>query len=136
MGGGGGLSDLDFSPGLGIKRTIQSRFNSLVSFSPSLSSKEFFSGGFFWTFAIRLNNELVGLMIQSCIGGSSSDFKILHVFAMMFRFSVFSKDVGFLFHRFGSYECTSFSAFFSLWGSWEPNWQKNYDLWLKQKEDE
>jgi hypothetical protein len=70
----GGLSDLDFNPGLDFQRSVQSRFSSSVSFFPSFSSSEFFLVVSFSRSALRLNEDSVGLLLQSCLGGFDSDF--------------------------------------------------------------
>ncbi|CAN6244016.1 unnamed protein product [Urochloa humidicola] len=118
----GGLSDLDFSPGLDFQRLVSDRFNSPVSFTPSFSSSEFFLVASFGRSAIRLNNESVVLMIQSCLGGIDLDFRVQHLAGTMFRFSVFSKHVGFMIHKLSSFKCRAFDIFFTLWGNGGPNW--------------
>ncbi|CAO2141198.1 unnamed protein product [Urochloa humidicola] len=54
----------------------------------------------------------------------------------MFRFSVFSKNVGLMIYKLKSFACRSFAIFFSLWGNGGPNWQKEYRLWLLEQEAE
>lgn len=127
--------DLDFSPGLDLKKLISSRFSSSVS-SSSTSSSEFFLVASFGRSAIRLNEQSMVLILQSCLRGKDVDFHVIHLSSMMFRFSVASKNVGFLIYRVKSYVCASFAVFFSLWGSGGPDWKKNLDLWVREQEDE
>lgn len=131
----GGLSDLDFSLGLGLQKLISSCVSSSVS--PSSSSNDFFLVATFGHSAIRLNDQSVGLILQSCLGGKIEDFHVIHLSGMMYHFSVSSKNVGFLIYRLNSYECASSVVFFSLWGFGGPDcWKKNLDLWIHDQENE
>lgn len=82
----------------------------------------------------------MSILLASCfnhlLGGTDADFCVMHVSGMMFHFTVSTKDVGFYIYRSCSFECQSFEVFFSLWGSGGPNWRKNYDLWIKEKDAE
>lgn len=132
----GGLSDLDFGPGLELQYVICTRFSSSVSFSPSSSKSEFFLVASFGCSSIRLDANSVGLILQSCLGGIDVDYHVFHLSNWMYRFLVASKDVGLLIYRLKSYACKCFEIFFSLWGSSGPNWRKNYDDWIKEQEEE
>lgn len=78
----------------------------------------------------------MGLILQSCLGGLARDFKVEHLSGMMFRFSVASKDVGFLVYHLRSQVCKSFDIFFHLWGNGGPNWIKDYKFRLQQQNDQ
>ncbi|CAN6282755.1 unnamed protein product [Urochloa humidicola] len=117
----GGLSDLDFGPGLGIQRLVLDRFNSPVSFSPSFSDREFLLVASFGRSALHLNEDSVSLVLQSCIGGLAKDFNVVHLSGAMFRFSVSSKAVGLLIYNLKHYKCALFAIFFALWGNGGPN---------------
>ncbi|RCV38079.1 hypothetical protein SETIT_8G113100v2 [Setaria italica] len=131
----GGLSDLDFGPGLEIQRTVQSHFSSPVSFSPAFSSYEFLVVSFGRS-AICLNADPVGLILQSCLRGIDTDFRVVYLSGAMYRFSVFSKEVGFLVYKLGFFKWKSFDVYFALWGSGGPNWRHDYDLWIAEQEAE
>ncbi|CAN6311657.1 unnamed protein product [Urochloa humidicola] len=101
----GGLSDLDFGPGLEFQSLVRDRFSSPVSFPPpplGSSSSEFCLVASFGRSAIRLNVESVGLILQSCLGGVAHDFKVVHLSGFMCRFSLASKSVGFMVYRLRS----------------------------------
>ncbi|CAO1940316.1 unnamed protein product [Urochloa humidicola] len=85
-----GLSNLDFDPGLEFQRQVHQRFASPVSFSPTQSSSEFWLVCSFGRSTIRS----VGLILQYVLGGIDKDFNVAHLSGWMFRFSVFSKNVG------------------------------------------
>lgn len=78
--------------------------------------------------AIRLSVELVGLILQSCLGGIVGDFDVQHLSGFIFSFSVASKDVGFLVYMLRSHVCKSFAIYFVLWGNGGPNWEKDYSI--------
>ncbi|CAN6328738.1 unnamed protein product [Urochloa humidicola] len=126
----GGLSDLEFGPGLEIQRLVLDRFNSPVSFSPSLSDHQFLLVASFGRSTLRLNEDSVSLALQSCIGGVANDFNVVHLSGAMFHFTVSSKAIGLLIYNLKYYKCALFAIFFALWGNGGPNWFKDYALWL------
>lgn len=64
------------------------------------------------------------------------DFKVVHLSGWMYRFSVFSKDVGLMIYKFGSLKCKSFDVFFFLWGNGGPNWERDHARWIQECEVE
>uniref|UniRef100_K3ZMM0 Uncharacterized protein n=1 Tax=Setaria italica TaxID=4555 RepID=K3ZMM0_SETIT len=131
-----GLSDLDFGPRLEIQLLVQERFSFLVSFSPTSSEPEFWLVASFGGSALHLNVESIGLILQSCLGGTALNFNVQHLSGCMFWLFVASKNVGFLVYRLRSHVCKLFALFFALWGNGGPNWQWEHILWLKEEEDE
>lgn len=129
-----GLSDLDFLPGLEIEKIIHGRFKCSVS-SPNPSSP-FVLVASFGRSAVKLNVDSVGLLLQSCVGGSAQDFKVLHLSGWMFRFTVSCKNAGILIYNLKSYSCKFFSIFFFLWGNGGPNWINDYRAWCSESEAE
>nr|TKW21255.1 hypothetical protein SEVIR_4G171500v2 [Setaria viridis] len=69
---------------------------------------------------IKLNEESVGLILQSCLDGVALDFN----------------NIGFLVYRLGSYSCNSFAVFFALWGNGGSNWELLFQHWSKEQDDE
>jgi hypothetical protein len=112
---------------------VEERFSSLVSFHTS-SFREFFLVVTFGRSAIRLNKDSVSLILQSCLGGVAKDFKVAHLCGMCFRFSVFSKSVGFLVYNLKFYKCSKFASFFDLWGDGGLNWIREHHRWLEESE--
>lgn len=131
----GGLSDLDFSLGLEIQRLVRQCFNSTVSPS-SASPKPFILVASFGRSSIRLNEDSVSLILQSCLGGVASDFRVLHLSDYMFRFSVSSKSVGLMVYKLKFFKCELFAIFFSLWSSGGPHWQRELECWTKDQDAE
>ena len=62
-----------------------------------------------------LNEDLVGSILQACLGGVAKDFNVIHLSGWMFSFTVSYKDVGFMIYKLKSFTCKSFDAFFHLW---------------------
>lgn len=71
-----GLADLDFSLGLEIEKVIFERFNCLVSSQLCFSSFTLVAS--FGRSAVKLNENPVALLLQSCIGESAKDFHVAH----------------------------------------------------------
>lgn len=114
-----GLSDLDFGPGLEIQKCVRDRFGSMINFSSSPSSREFFLVASVGRSAICLNCDSVALILKSCLGSVAKDFFVTHLSDLMFRFTVDTKSV-----------------FFDLWGANGPNWKREYHSWVSDQEKE
>lgn len=84
----------DFNPGLVIEEQVRRRFKSIVHFSPSSSSKEFYLVATFSSASFPLSPTSVGLALQCCIGGIASKFMVLQIGDRKYRFSVASNKVG------------------------------------------
>lgn len=131
-----GLSDLDFTPGLEFQRVVQDRFGCAFNHHHSFSSSGFHMVAFFGRSSIHLNEDSVSLILQSCFGVLAHDFNVIRVSGCCFRFTVQSKDVGFMVYNLKSFQCDSFSIFFWLWGNGGPNWVKEFYLWRMELENE
>ena len=88
-----GLLHWDFSPGLKVEAQVRARFGSTVHLVPNPGSKEFFLEVSSST-SFPLSVDSVGLALQSCIGGLSDGFNVMHLGDRHFRFSVASNRVG------------------------------------------
>lgn len=86
--------------------------------------------------AILLNEDSVGLILQSCLGGSAKNYNVLHLLGWMVSFSVTCKNVGIMIHKLKSFSCKSFAIFFYLWSGGGPNWQREYERWCHEQEAE
>jgi hypothetical protein len=128
-----GLSDISFDPRLKFGNQISQRFGCSVSLIPSQLSSSFKLVASFGRSAIRLNEDLVGLLLQSCLGGCSSDFHVKHLSGWMFSFHVSCKKVGFMIKNLGTFSCRMFAIFFYLWGNGGPNWLREFQLWIDEQ---
>jgi hypothetical protein len=125
------LSDLDFSPGIRFKEHVLAKFG--TSIIPPPNSTASILAISFSRSSIRLNEDLVALMVQSCLGGPTKDFRVKWLSGWCFHFEVRSKDVAFLIYGSKTFSYNSFSVHFSLWGSGGPNWKKEISTWLEEQ---
>lgn len=130
----GGLSDLDFGPGLEFEKMVLERFNSLVSCASPTSA--FVLVASFGRSSVKLNVDSVSIILQSCLGGSAKDFEVVFLSGWMFSFKVSCKNVGLLIYRPKSFVCNCFAVYFSLWGNGGANWIREFELWSLEKEAE
>lgn len=90
----------------------------------------------FGRLAIRLNADLVGLILQASIGGVATDFIVIHLSGWMFQFSVSCKEVGFMIYKLKSFSCKQFAIHFFLWGNGGPDWRSDHAIWCTEREAE
>jgi hypothetical protein len=83
-----------------------------------------------------LAEVLVGKALHSCLGGNPEDFNVIACGLRSFRFSVASRNVGFLVYQLLSYSRVAFKCFFHLWGNGGANWQKEFRDWQKECQQE
>jgi len=128
-----GLSDLDFGPGLEIEKLVGQQFSCAVS--PPPAAPGFLLVASFGRSSVRLNEDSVSLLLQSCLGGVAKDFNVVFLSGWMFRFSISCKKVGLLVYQLKNFSCKIFSIFF-LWGNGGPNWTKDFAVWCQEHEAE
>jgi len=131
-----GLSDISFDPGLKFGNLISLRFGCSVSPIPSQLSRSFKLVASFGRSALRLNEDSVGLLLQSCLGGCSKDVHVKHLSGWMFSFHVSCKKVGFMIKNLRTFSYRLFAIFFYLWGNDGPNWVRDYNLWIDEQNAE
>jgi len=93
------LKRLDFDRGLEFQDEIRRRLRAPVHFPFPSPDGSFLLLVTFRRFLFRLTEESVALALQSCLGGRASDFHVVFLSNNHFRFSVFSKDVGFAIYK-------------------------------------
>jgi hypothetical protein len=128
------IPGLDLKPGLDIQKQIWHEFFCPMAFSPDSSSREFFLVASFGRSKHRLDCDSVSAMLSACLGGIPKDFNVCHLRDRTFRFSVFSKQVGFFINQLRSYRCSDFMVYFLLWGNGGPNFIREYSLWQMDEE--
>jgi hypothetical protein len=80
-----------------------------------------------------LDANLVGIALQSCLGGVGSALRVTPIRGRFFKFTVISKAVGFMIYRLKSFSCPSFKCFFHLWGMEGTNWQWEFSAWSEEQ---
>jgi hypothetical protein len=80
--------------------------------------------------------DSVGLALQSCLGGRASDFHVVFLSNYHFRFSVFSKAVGFQVYKLKRVISSCFDVYFHLWNNGTPRWEREKRAWELEQEKE
>jgi hypothetical protein len=122
-----GLSDLDFQPVLDFQSQVLAHFGASVS--PLSSSSSFSLVASFSCSAIRLDVDSVGLILQSCVGGTTRDFNVTWLKDWSFCFQVSGKSVGIMIHHLRSYVGRHFSVHFALCRNGGPDWRRELTKW-------
>ena len=76
----------------------------------------------------------VSLALNSVLVGSRADFHVLELSERHFRFSVASKSVGFMVLALKCIIASTFDVYFHLWSNGGPNWEREYQLWLEEEQ--
>jgi hypothetical protein len=108
---------------------VLSRFHALVHHPFPAPDGSFFLLATYRPFLIHLTEESFALPLQSCLGGNASDFHVKLLSNNHFRFSVFSKEVGFQIYKKRRVITSSFDIYFHLWSNGTPHWEKEKRDW-------
>lgn len=129
-------SRLDFDLGLEFQDGIRQCFRSPVHHPFPSPDGSFFLLATFRRFLFRLTEESVGLALESCLGGRASEFHVQFLSTNHFRFSVFSKEVGFAIYKLRRVITSTFDVYFHLWSNGAPHWEREKRLWEIEQEEE
>jgi hypothetical protein len=80
--------------------------------------------------------DLVSLALQCCLGLRALDFHVKFLSNNHFRFSVFSKEVGFHIYKLRRVISSSFDCYFHLWNNGTPHWEREKLAWELEQEKE
>lgn len=105
--------------GLSGPCSLQVWISPVTSSSPSASP--FWLVGSFSHSAIRIHEDSMSLIVQSCLGGTAKDFRVSMLRDWCFRFAVVSKQVGIMIHHLKRISCSSFDLHFTLWHDGGPD---------------
>ena len=130
MGSSSDLAErLDFNTGLEFQDEVHPLYKSPVHHPHPNSDKSFLLLVTFQRYLFRLTEESVSLALQSCLGGQALDFHVKFLSNNHFRFSVFSKEVGFHVYRLRRVISATFDCYFHLWNNGTPHWEKEKRAW-------
>lgn len=125
------LLDLELRPGLGVKAAVLEKFGLPITLPVEKAFDDFVLVVSFGRCKYRLNEESVGRILQTTLGGSSSEFRVVQLDDRVFGFSVTAKVVGLHIYNLRSYECTNYKLYFHLWGQGGAAWDreaKTYEM--------
>jgi hypothetical protein len=121
---------LDFSHGHCFRAKVHDLFSSLVN--PILATGHFFLVVSFGHAYFRLDVLNVCVALSSCLGCAYDEIYAIRLSDWVFKFSVASKEIGFLVHNLKSFTCPQFICYFHLWGHGGPNWKREELLWYSK----
>ena len=133
----GNLSDvaakLDFSIGEDFEQEVRRRFGSQVHHDSPSTRGSFLLLATFRRSLIRLSEESVALVLESCLGGHAPFFHVKEVSHNHFQFSVSCKPVGFHIYKLRRVIGTVFYVYFHLWSNGAPYWEREKRLWEEEE---
>jgi hypothetical protein len=81
----------------------------------------------------KLDTVSVGYLFQASLGGFAKGFNVSQLSDRVFRFSIFSKAVGFHVYNSKCIDRSEFRAFFNLWNQGGPNWIHEYRKFIQEE---
>jgi hypothetical protein len=118
---------LEFSHGKNFSKDVRSKFHSAVH--PSSSSGHFIMVVSFGRANFRMDEDLVALALEACLGGFCGELLVSTLKDRVFTFAVASKAVAFHILKLKQYRCQQFKCYFHLWSGGGPNWMREFSLW-------
>lgn len=128
------IEQLDFRPGIIFEDYVRLRLGSLVCPSWADFPSAFILVVSFERCVFRLSHGSVGFLLQASLGGSADVFCVSQLADRVFRFSVYSKTVGFHISMLKIIDRPEFRAFFSLWNFGGSNWISKFRNYLKEED--
>ena len=108
----------DFSVGKCFEADVFRKFASSVHHPLSSLKACFFLVAVFCRSLFRLTEQSVSMVLHCCLGGTPAGFHVTYLQDRHFRFSVASKDVGFLVRVLKRITTDHFDVYFSLMERW------------------
>lgn len=125
------LADLNFDIGQDFAADVWRKWGVPINIEEDKDLEEFLLVAEFTRSQIRLTEESVSTILLSCFGGRASLFKVKLLQNWSFKFSVSSKEVGFLIIKGGNISLPLLNVNFLLWGNGGPNSSWELDQYLK-----
>lgn len=129
-------SRMDFDLGLQFQDEVRQLFKSPVHHPHHSPTGSFFLLVTFRRHLFRLTEDSVSLALQSCLGGRALDFHVTFLSNNHFRFSVFSKQVGFHVYKLRRVITSTFDLYFHLWNNGTAHWEREKRAWEEEQEKE
>jgi hypothetical protein len=124
---------LNFKKGIEFEENIKRKFGYSVNFTNGFMKREFILVISFGRSKFKLDIHTIGIVLQSCFGGSASLFRVRFLRDRTFKFSVASLSVGCQIYNLRKFSENEFEFFISLWGQGGPNWKiEEHKYYLEQ----
>jgi len=108
-------SSLNFSPGITFSNKVLSQFGSPVISPFPDDAHNFWLLASFARSKLKLTVNNVGHILQSILGGVATEFSVVEIKDWIFKFTVFSRDVGLFVYKLGVVDNPLFKLAFNLW---------------------
>jgi hypothetical protein len=111
------ISKLDFTHGKSFQEKVLVQHRKSVHHPSSSPDGSFFLLAVFRRFIVRLAEDSVAWMLQSCLGGLAAGFHVQFQSDRHFRFSVSCKAMGFMIYKLKCFIGDCFGVYFFLWSN-------------------
>jgi hypothetical protein len=127
---------LNFKKGTEFEECIKRKFGYSVNFTNGFMKREFILVISFGRSKFKLDIHTVGIVLQSCFGGSASLFRVRFLRDRTFQFLVASLSVGFQIYNIRKFSENDFEFNINLWGQGGPNWKiEEHKYYIEQDRD-
>jgi hypothetical protein len=127
------LAKLDFRLGIAFEDFLRLSLASLVCPERPGLPLAFWLVISFGRCIFKLDTDSVGFLLQASLGRFAVGFDVTQLSDRVFRFSVFSKAVGFHIYNSKCIDRAEFRAFFNLWNHGGPNWIHEYKNFINEE---
>ena len=128
------LPSLNFRPGKVVEAAILQAFGTSVCVHPAFPSKCFILVASFGCCKYKLIEDSMATILQATIGGSAELFNVRYLNDRVFKFSVFSHNVGVHVYKLRSFECSNYKIFFNLWHGGGPDHISEFRCWCIEEQ--
>jgi hypothetical protein len=128
------VGKLDFTVGEVFEQDVRRRFGIQVNHTSPCPRGSFLLLATFRRSLVRLTEESVALILESCLGGHAPLFHVVEVSHNHFRFAVSCKKVGFSVYNLRRVIGSVFDVYFHLWSNGAPHWEREKRLWEAEEE--
>lgn len=128
------VGKLDFTVGEDFEQDVRRRFGIQVNHTSPCPRGSFLLLATFRRSLVRLTEESVALILESCLGGHAPFFHVVEVSHNHFRFAVSCKKVGFSVYNLRRVIGSVFDVYFHLWSNGALHWEREKRLWEAEEE--
>lgn len=130
------VSLLDFDHGARFEAGLARSQDRGIHDHHNLNKNQFHLLATFRRHLFQLNEDSVALALQSCLGGTTSDFLVTYQSHNHFKFTVSCKSVVFEIYNLCRFIGHSFDVYFHLCSNGAPHWEREKRLWEEEEAKE